>query len=793
MQKRNLIFRESLKHVASILLIIICYSVQVKSQDFVEELESKLRTFKNEFASDRVYLEIDRFEYQSGDPVWFQSRVMDIFKNDISESGSSLKIDLQDTYRNTYYTYEFSDTSGLVASRLVLPEYLENGIYYLNARTDRSFTANPYQRIIKVRKSGIPDFIMTMDFPDQPYYPGDNFAGIVRITDYFSEPIRGVECDIEILNGKRLVTNLNQKTQGDGMLPINFKVPTNLENGILSFSILARNSEGSGSLEGYIPLYSENYYVSFFPEGKNMVSNTSTVLTMLISNAHGCPMSGEAMIIDEAGKVIDQAIIDSLGLVSFKFVPRYTHRYYFRLLEPFLSEKIIELPPVLPTGYNLVKKSTEGKTINLEIINTTGSRDQLSLIGLQGGQITWHSSHKSDDNELVSIPKSHLHQTSCYFTLFDSEGEILAERLIQLEADDDNFLKIEPNKKEYAQREKVMMEYLRNESLDHGVHTLATFSAIHEPWSCNKQFDAQFNELNIPLDYYEGLKFLGDEYSFSLQKHTKNDISLILSPGHFTWNAILGKKPVQNPWDMLELVVAKEDWNKKLANNNYQRDNGRVIYRNTRATSYFIVSNPDYLKSMRKVVKNDKPAYKYLLENGTDLPRVIFTMKPYEWYGNKIVFYGSRNSLSFQDGALIVVDGIQVGQDGSVLNNINPYDVDEINISTLPMDIQRYTGFNSVGVIEIDTKRGMKEEPKINNKKVPEEFYSPDYGSKANRDKGKDFRKTVFWHTQNASLQEELPLLEFFNSDLRGKVKVRANLFTTEGRAISVESKYDIR
>ena len=72
---------------------------------------------------------------------------------------------------------------------------------------------------------------------------------------------------------------------------------------------------------------------------------------------------------------------------------------------------------------------------------------------------------------------------------------------------------------------------------------------------------------------------------------------------------------------------------------------------------------------------------------------------------NQIVFYGSENSINAQGGALLVLDGQQLGTDVSAIQSISTSEVDYINVSTNPMDIQRYTGLNSVGVIEIFQKK----------------------------------------------------------------------------------------
>ena len=84
---------------------------------------------------------------------------------------------------------------------------------------------------------------------------------------------------------------------------------------------------------------------------------------------------------------------------------------------------------------------------------------------------------------------------------------------------------------------------------------------------------------------------------------------------------------------------------------------------------------------------------------------------------NKIIF-GGPTSVNAQGGALIVIDGSKLGDDVSVLNNISPKDVQDIKILTSLSDIQKYTGFNPVGVIEITLKKGELFPSANSNKKV---------------------------------------------------------------------------
>jgi hypothetical protein len=133
---------------------------------------------------------------------------------------------------------------------------------------------------------------------------------------------------------------------------------------------------------------------------------------------------------------------------------------------------------------------------------------------------------------------------------------------------------------------------------------------------------------------------------------------------------------------------------------------------------------------------------------------VIKAIKPYSLSSGQIVFPGTINSINNQSGALIVLDGQKMGTQADILNTINPQDVETINISLDPMDIQKYTGFNNVGVIEIVTKKGVEtlganvpgpvqEVLYQDGFRIPRVFLST---TSLQGKSGKDMRTTLLWN-----------------------------------------------
>jgi len=166
--------------------------------------------------------------------------------------------------------------------------------------------------------------------------------------------------------------------------------------------------------------------------------------------------------------------------------------------------------------------------------------------------------------------------------------------------------------------------------------------------------------------------------------------------------------------------------------------------------SYFN-NNEDLFIKVPKVIKANTQGLdnqRKLLSSSTSIMDVIKTIKPYKIVNNQIVFFGSENSLNYQGGALIVLDGQQMGTDIGAVQNLSPSDIDHINVSTNPMDIQRYTGLNSVGVIEIFQKKAKTTEadvPKETNEKFDGEFRVPNVFPTVPTNPKRNIRTTLLW------------------------------------------------
>jgi hypothetical protein len=147
------------------------------------------------------------------------------------------------------------------------------------------------------------------------------------------------------------------------------------------------------------------------------------------------------------------------------------------------------------------------------------------------------------------------------------------------------------------------------------------------------------------------------------------------------------------------------------------------------------------------------------------------------------------NSLSNPQGAAIAIDGVYMGTEAAILNNIKISDLDRINVSTNIADIQQYTGLNSMGIIEVFTKSGNQSKKTVESVSAEKNlakqpvtiFQSPDYNNPKTKLKANtDLRKTIFWKPDIQTDMSGKITLVFFNGDIPSDVVI-----TVEGRTIT--------
>ena len=223
-----------------------------------------------------------------------------------------------------------------------------------------------------------------------------------------------------------------------------------------------------------------------------------------------------------------------------------------------------------------------------------------------------------------------------------------------------------------------------------------------------------------------------------------------------------------------------------------------------KTTDLIAYGNPDILYTGKyRKPKKDKMFIEQKRDNTINYSSyasvldIINQIKQFTLINNQIVFQGGINSVYNQQGALIVLDGMQMGTDVNILASISTSDIENINISTNIADIHSYTGLNSQGIIEITTKKGEFNPPSdnISDSEAAEQynyvdFSSPDYGQETGINE--DLRTTLYWNSNIAVSPGEITEISFYTSDVRGDYTGTIEGLRSDGMPVSGQFQFSV-
>jgi hypothetical protein len=245
-----------------------------------------------------------------------------------------------------------------------------------------------------------------------------------------------------------------------------------------------------------------------------------------------------------------------------------------------------------------------------------------------------------------------------------------------------------------------------------------------------KLTSSEFKTLNIQIKPGSLIFGKGDKVELNINVSDENGTPAMANLSVSASNIVPVHYPIENE-NLLTFSGSRRNQNISVPNTGINEFFTQSLNEKTQTPGHpFIIQEKNNAKKIKRKLN---PANQKNI-NGYSSDRSIFdilmSIKPYHLDNGKITFgLNSMNSINSQDGALIIVDGIKMGTDASVLNTISVPDIARITASTNVMDIQRYSAMNNVGIIEITTKKNkafIKSEENAADTKSNTLFWGPE-------------------------------------------------------------------
>lgn len=713
------------------LILVFLLSVQLLSgqnQSPIPSISKKLTDFFAQHPYDQLIVTTDKTNYHPGEKIWFRCIVTD--ENDqVSSNSQELFVRLYNAEGKSESQQLFKLVHGFAACDLNLSKELKPGLYFLCAYT---VAINDPARVsitkLKIDPEYSNQWIAEVAFQDSISSAGIKNEALIHLKELSGAIQKNTSFHYQLLNGVEIVEKGKAKSDKTGKVSIPFTLPAK-SNGALFYLRLNDNRE-EWEQKTYIPSDLDSIVVSFFPEGGNLIAGIASKIGLTAFNKWGIPVQLEGSIQNQQGEIITQVKTFTAGLGLFSLLPQENQRYQL-ILNGIKGEKHhFELPVALASGLALsvVKSDSEFITANLQLSDQ--KKHDLSVSISKGSNIYWAADIQVEKSSRIRIPVQDLPKGINLLSVFSSDGKLLADRLLYVGKKEAFKITILPEKERLTPGEETSIKFLLTDENNQPLSGKFSVSitdknrlkfpqpALNETLQATKDLETPFSIISKSLNGRLTSTTLTDIYLIANSlKWTNWKIINANTSEQITKSAGLSANSLDKNFDFQLSSFIKETATKWL-----------LTFKPETADSIYFANNPEIFPKAPKIFKANTISLdnqRKMLESATSLLDVIKSIKPFKITNNQIVFIGSENSFNYQGGALIVLDGQQMGTDVSALSSISPVEVDHINVSTNPMDIQRYTGLNSVGIIEIFQKRAVVKVEESNSE--PTEKYDRGY------------------------------------------------------------------
>lgn len=748
-----------------ILIISMLIGLFSMAQKSANLLETALIEQANDFPKSKVFLKTDKDIYASGEKIWFKAEIFNCLTERASNDKNLIVLIMSEGGEviadNSYLVH-----NGLVSDQVTIPSWASEGNVSLIAYTQSALNVNEASlaavKPLTINCLDKNDYLLNVHIADKIYKAGDDIKINLSI-NALSASVSEEKLLITLYDYHRVVFSEKVKVNVNEQTNFTYKLPLRIEDG-LYFDV---ETLGKNSVNFRHPVHTEDdpIKVEFYPEGGDLLTNTIQRIVYRATDPFGNPTDVSGVISDPQKNQVGVGKIMKNGFGVISFMPMSNQKYTFKIDSKYGRGQQFTMPEAILHGTALSLVKIEKDLLRLSIHNTGKAVNRtLTVVAVESGQIRLKYELVAKQKNQLKIPSAELPAGLVTFLVLNQKGEIISERMVYNTKIEDSKTEIVTSVDQ--QQDKGVVEikidaqsfvrkygsswadirvidvqnlYTKTDSRDHGFlkYPLLTASpkTVLDIYLTNLELIANKNRYFSYTDILNGVDYtdMGNEMfsgfvSDKSMRRIPNATVMVNHPaapslvstttdenGRFEFNnleksADMVLKAINKSGKKTYLVHLDRSFDENLEEimliESFKK---RAIY-SVKTTPQYVHDNRNLLKKVGTETKSRKApkvtTTQQMLMSGSSVLDVVRMIKPFTLYGSKIVFSGTSNSFMRQQGALIVVDGIKMGTSVDALSNVNPHNVVSINVSTDPTDVQKYTGLNTIGVIEIRTKDG---------------------------------------------------------------------------------------
>ena len=453
--------------------LILQFFSKVSAQDNV--------IISNATQAEKIYLQLDRNIYTTGDIIYFKSIVLNAYNNQPSSLSKILYVELVTPEESVFEKKLIKTENGIGQGFFFLDKSLHEGTYLVRAYTqwDRNFgsdfffeeyihvfatkeedeTKKPIRGITLIKEADKNRLKASFN----PFLIDDQHKN--KLTVYIT--IDNIKDSISIKRGK------------DDLYQMDYEIENESQ-----FATLQIQTDNGQKYTKTIVLYDNFFDLQFFPESGELVNGLESKVGFKALDANGKGKFIAGDIVDEKDSVVTDFKSNKLGMGSFILSKAdSTKKYYARLMSQSDEDEIdlYPLPDVASTG-NILSVEKQGDKILLTAKSNYFENDSIYLdVSFRGTMLYEKKTGLTNGVFRMLVSTVELSEGIIAFTMLNKFKRPVAERLYFNEKLKSRLnIAVKTDKDRYAKREKTELEIKTTNSDGEPVNANASVLVINK-------------------------------------------------------------------------------------------------------------------------------------------------------------------------------------------------------------------------------------------------------------------------------------------------------------------------
>jgi TonB-dependent SusC/RagA subfamily outer membrane receptor len=419
--------------------------------DFQKTVADRFNKFCLGYPQEKVYLHTDKPYYSAGEKLWFKGYLVNAVTHRPKSISEFIYVELISKSDSVFYRAKIKkDSLGFAGSFNLKPE-LPSGFYTLRAYTYWMQNATSdffFNKIIYIGNV-IDDATQSQITYGKPI--DGKVTATLKLTNASKQSLPAQKVNIKQLWSKLPTKPLSFMTNSLGIISW-LQTIDSTAHSKNNFELSIDNPGVKYKKIFYLPEFSSDFDVQFFPEsGVFLSGNLQTIAFKAIGeDGLSVPVTGE--VFNNKDEEVTNFSSINKGMGKFMLATRPNETYYAKVKTANGSEKRFQLPTTQTNGVSLHFVFNRDKIL-YEIINQTNipNNNLYLLIHCRGNAILVQQLNVLSGK----ISDTYLPEGVLTFSVIDSVGNTLCERLCFLKQPNHPTLGMQSNKPVYDKRDSV--------------------------------------------------------------------------------------------------------------------------------------------------------------------------------------------------------------------------------------------------------------------------------------------------------------------------------------------------